>query len=146
MSDYDDPVVDEAWCQDRRAEVTEYLEREGVVHGRIGEWPAWHVAPYVSVWAIESVTRPDWVGWWAICGDLPTDYLSAKDIKNPREAVRAFANRWLKVSSCVTPGVPHPALNIRASAEWPSLAPLLESRVSILLEWASDESLWEEAV
>ena len=53
MPDYEDPAFEEQWCEARRAEVAAYLEREGVVHGRmhgrIGEWPAWHVAPYVSV-------------------------------------------------------------------------------------------------
>jgi hypothetical protein len=144
MSDYDDPAVEEAWCQDRRAEVSKHLQREGVDHGRIGEWPAWHIAPYVSVWAIESITRPGWVGWWAISGDLPTDYVSAKEIKQPREAVLAIANRWLEVSSCLARGVPHPELKIGTSTEWPSSAPLLESRASTLLEWANDQSLWEE--
>ena len=38
-----------------------YLQREGVEHGEIGEWPACHVAPYVSISAIASKKRPDWV-------------------------------------------------------------------------------------
>ena len=85
MPDYDDPPVEEQWCEDRRAQVAAYLQREGVEHGQIGEWPAWHVAPYVSIWAIESKKRPDRVGWWVICGDLPTDYVSAAKIKHPRD-------------------------------------------------------------
>jgi hypothetical protein len=59
---YDDPAVEERWCESRRVEVVDYLRREGVGHRRVGEWPAWHVAPYVSVWAVESRTRPGWVG------------------------------------------------------------------------------------
>ncbi|MBL0041714.1 MAG: DUF4826 family protein [Xanthomonadales bacterium] len=51
---YDDPELEERWCMDRRQEVESYLSKEQVPHGRIGEWPAWHVAPYVSIWAIES--------------------------------------------------------------------------------------------
>ena len=140
MSNYDD----EDWCQERRAEVSEYLKCEGIVHGRVAEWPGWHIAPYVSVWAIESDSRPDWVGWWAICGDLPTDYVSAREIRSPREAVIAIAERWLEVSSCMARGVPHPELKIGNSNEWPSLVPLLESRASTLLQWANDQSLWEE--
>jgi Domain of unknown function (DUF4826) len=91
LPDYNDPAVEEQWCAERRAEVTAYLQRERVDHGRVGEWPAWHVAPYVSIWAIESKQRPGWVGWWAICGDLPTDYVSAETIKEPRDAVRSIA-------------------------------------------------------
>ncbi len=73
---------EERWCQERRAQVAEYLRREGVRHGRIGEWRAWHVAPYVSVWAIESATLPESVGWWVICGDGPTDYRHACPSEN----------------------------------------------------------------
>jgi hypothetical protein len=79
--DYDDPEVEERWCEQQRVAVNEYLQSQGVKHGRVGDWPAWHVAPYVSIWAIESVNRPEWIGWWVICGDLPTDYISASDIE-----------------------------------------------------------------
>jgi Domain of unknown function (DUF4826) len=85
VPDFDDPVVEEQWCQERRAQVEEYLLSEGVEPGRIGEWPALHVAPYVSVWAVESRSRPEWVGWWVICGDMLTDYVSAAQIKHPRD-------------------------------------------------------------
>ena len=91
--DYDDPATEHRWCADRRVEVADYLAAEGVAHGQIGAWPAWHVAPYVSVWAIESKRKPGWVGWWVLCGDLPTDYVSAATIKHPRKAVEAFAHR-----------------------------------------------------
>ena len=56
--DYDDPNVEERWCSERRSEVAAYLAAEGVTHGRIGEWPAWHLAPHVSIWAIESQAKP----------------------------------------------------------------------------------------
>lgn len=91
MRDYDDPAVEEQWCEERRAEVTAYLQRERVEHGRVGEWPAWHVAPYVSIWAIESKKRVDSIGWWVICGDVPTDYVSATHMKHPRDVMRAIA-------------------------------------------------------
>ncbi len=42
---YDDPAIEEQWCSERRAQVIEYLEREKVSHGEVGEWPAWHVVP-----------------------------------------------------------------------------------------------------
>ena len=104
MPDYGEPAVVEQWVGARRAEVTVYLQREGVEHGRIGEWPAWHVAPYVSLWAIESKERPDWVGWWVICGDLPTDYVSAAKIKHPREAIRSIAGEWREQARLMTSG------------------------------------------
>ena len=47
--DYDDPVVEEQWCAKCRATVAEYLTDRKIEHGRVGEWPAWHIAPCVSI-------------------------------------------------------------------------------------------------
>ena len=142
--DYDDASVEERWCGDRRAEVARYLGGAGVAHGRIGEWPAWHVAPYVSVWAIESKVRPGSVGWWVICGDLPTDYVSAAGIEHPRKAVQAFAGRWRAYCDAVRSGAPHPDVTIDGAGRAPvALVPLLEGRARTLASWAADDSAWE---
>jgi hypothetical protein len=143
LPDYNDPAVEEQWCAERRAEVTAYLQRERVDHGRVGEWPAWHVAPYVSVWAIESKQRPGWVGWWVICGDLPTDYVSAETIKQPRDAVRSIAEEWREQARLIATGESHPDIYIGRPEDRASLAPLLVARASKLLEWADDDSVWD---
>ena len=135
--------MEEQWCAERRAEVTAYLERERVDHGRVGEWPAWHVAPYVSIWAIESKQRPGWVGWWVISGDLPTDYVSAKTIKQPRDAVRSIAEGWREQARLMATGESHPDIYIGRPEDRASLAPLLAARASKLLEWADDDSVWD---
>lgn len=144
MANYDDPAQEEKWCDERRGEVAAYLRNEGVSHGRIGEWPAWHVAPYVSIWAIESAARPEWVGWWVICGDLPTDYVSADTIKHPRDAMRAISKRWLEVSGYMSRGEKHPTVNIGSPDTWPTLGPLLGSRAETLARWANDDSAWDD--
>jgi hypothetical protein len=140
--DWDDPAVEEHWCDERRRIVTEYLANQGLVHGEVGAWPAWHIAPYVSIWAVESLLAPDHVGWWAICGDLPTDYLSAATIKHPRKALLAFAEIWKEVAGCMVEGVPHPDISIGPSPPNPELASLLESRSDLLRRFAEDDSLW----
>jgi hypothetical protein len=140
--DYDDPDVEERWCNERRSAVIAYLAQQHLVHGAVGEWPAWHVAPYVSIWAIESACKPGWVGWWVISGDLPTDYVSADAIKHPREAMRAIAVRWQGAAVLMAQGTGPPGVAIGSPNDWPSLAPLLESRAKLLQEWAGDESLW----
>lgn len=140
--DWDDPAVEEHWCDECRRIVTEYLAKQGLVHSEVGTWPAWHVAPYVSIWAIESLLAPDHVGWWAICGDLPTDYLSAATIKHPRIALLAFAEIWKEVAECMVKGVPHPDTSIGPSQPNPELASLLESRSDVLRRFAEDDSLW----
>ena len=134
MRDYQDPDVEQQWCEERRAEVTAYLQREGVEHGRVAEVPAWHVAPYVSIWARESKKRPDWIGWWVICGDVPTDYTSAAHLKHPREAMRAIAEEWRNQANLMATGERQADIYIGRPEHWASLAPLLETRASMLLE------------
>jgi hypothetical protein len=137
-------VDEERWCAERRAQVADYLKGEAVTHGPIGEWPAWHVAPYVSVWAIESTKNPGWVGWWVICGDLPTDYVSSDGIRHPREAVRAIARRWRELVPYLERGEGHPSVSLGTGETSKTLAPLLRARSALLADWADDDSVWPQ--
>lgn len=141
---WDDPVVEERWCAERRQQVVEYLSRQGIEHGNIGLWPAWHVVPYVSIWAIESLRNPGSVGWWAISGDLPTDYTSAGTTRNPRAAMRRFADTWNDVAACMRKGIPHAEIAFGPSEQNSELAPLLERRAEALNQLAADHSLWPD--
>jgi len=142
--DYDDPKVEERWCSERRSDVAAYLTAERVTHGRIGEWPAWHLAPHVSIWAIESHAKPGWVGWWVICGDLPTDIVSSASVKHPREAMLAFATRWRSAAELMASGQSSAEFSVGSPAEWPSLAPLLAARSALLQDLATDTGVWDE--
>jgi len=135
-------MEEERWCEERRAEAAEYLRGEGVDHGRVAEWPAWHVAPHVSLWGIESGRAAESVGWWVICGDLPTDYVSARQAADPREALRAFAARWSEVAAYMFRGEAHPTIEIGSPATWPRLAPLLKKRAELLNSCADDAPQW----
>lgn len=141
--DYDDPVAEEQWCAECRATVAAYLTDRKIEHARVGEWPAWHIAPYVSIWAIESAKRPEKIGWWVICGDLPTDYISADAIKHPRDAMRGIAERWMEVSASMKRGEAHPTVTIGPPELRSELGLLLEKRAELLLEWTQDDALWE---
>src|SRR5712672_2584609 len=82
------------WCAARRLHVLDYLQSALVAHGRVGEDPAWYLCPYVSLWAVESMKAPGWVGWWVIAGDCPTDIVTCDGDRTPRSALRDFASRW----------------------------------------------------
>ncbi|MCC6153023.1 MAG: DUF4826 family protein [Candidatus Hydrogenedentes bacterium] len=142
MSDSDNRD-EETWCAIQRLQVIAYLEEQGLHHGDVGEWPAWHLAPYVSVWAIDSLKSPGWVGWWAICGDLPTDYISAGAMRHPRDAVRGIANRWLEAVTFLQKGQQHPDFTFE-NQDAQQLATLLETRAKTLREWTENDTLWPE--
>jgi hypothetical protein len=144
IDDYENPEVEERWCAEQRTQVEDYLEVQKIDHGEVGEWPAWHAAPYVAVWAIESKINPGWIGWWAISGDLPTDYISAETVKHPREAIRSFAVVWAEVSGYMLRGESHPSIKIGCPDDWPMLGDLLKRRSELLAQFAEDESIWEE--
>lgn len=142
--DYDDPDVEEAWVEQQGREVARYLVTTGVRHGEVSEWPTWHVAPATSIWAIESGKTPGALGWWVISGDHPTDYMSARDANNPRDALRGFAQRWHELATYMKAGKPHPSIVMGSPAQWPELAPMLEGRAKVLSEWAADAALWDD--
>lgn len=144
MQDYDDPEIEAQWCAQRRQEIDQYLRNQGVTHGGIGDKPAWHVAPYVSIWAVASAGAPQEPGWWAISGDLPNDYVSATNAKSPRDAVHAIATLWLEAAECMARGDSHPTFRIGSGEQNRELAPMLESRATLLLDWANDAELWED--
>jgi hypothetical protein len=142
MADVDD-TDEEAWCNKQRAIVIDYLAREKLTHGEIGDRPAWHVYPYVAVWAIESVRNPGSVGWWAISGDLPTDYITCGLQRHPREGMRDIALRWQKGASRMEQGKAPEDWNVGVSSNRAELAPLLASRAEVLLSFVADDGLWE---
>jgi hypothetical protein len=144
MTDWDDPKEDERWCEEQRTNVKRYLADAGVLHGAIGERPTWHVAPYVSIWAIESKQAPHFVDWWIISGDGPTDFVSSEKIKHPRDAMRAIGQQWKELSEYMATGREHPSYNFGKPEDWPEIAPRLAERAAALLEMSEDDSLWEK--
>jgi hypothetical protein len=139
------PDADEAWCAARAADVAAYLQRTALPHGRVGEWPAWHVMPYASIWAIESKDRPEWIGWWVLCGDLPTDGLPAQGIDTPRDAMRAFGKRWTAHADALDHGEVPPAWRHLGDDALPKLTAQLRTRGTALTTWAADDSAWPAA-
>ena len=142
--DYEDDAVVEAWCADMRKEVEHYIESEGYECGEIGEWPAWQVPPYVSVWAVESATEPGYVGAWVLCGDLPTDLIEGDDITHPREAMAKIADRWQEYVANARAGKPNDGMEIETGDDPEEMLDMLESRAAVLNDWALDDEMWTD--
>jgi hypothetical protein len=138
----DDVAEEEAWCAHQRDVAIEYMSLQATTFGALGEWPAWHLAPYVSVWAVESIAAPGRVGWWVICGDLPTDYTSGADTPDPRAAMIRFATRWCELAASMERGEQPSGFTVGTPKNADELAPLLKARARILTQWANDDTVW----
>jgi hypothetical protein len=142
--DWDDESNIDRWCMEQRENVERYMSEQPVEFGALGEWPAWNVAPYVSVWAVESIESPGKIGWWVISGDLPTDYTSGAGTQDPRSAVAAFATLWESAAAKMERGEHLDHFIIGDPENAYALAPLLKSRAKLLMEWANDDSCWDD--
>jgi hypothetical protein len=143
MPDYNEEQ-EEAWVADERNKVVAYLVQQRVEHLGVGEWPAFHLQPYLAIWVVQSKKCPGAIGWWAISGDAPTDYMSGEGVHHPRKAMAHFSRRWAEVSDYMRRGQAHPETRIGKKEDWPDLAPLLRSRSELLGEFAANDELWEE--
>ena len=135
---------EEEWVKQEREKVLTYLASERCEHAGVGEWPAFYVDPYVALWAVQSPTAPGRIGWWAISGDLPTDYMSSRSGYHPRDVLRHFSAEWSSVAESMRRGEEHPRTKMGNPSLWPTMVPLLEMRAQILKDYADDDSLWEE--
>jgi hypothetical protein len=135
---------EEEWVAQEREKVIAYLSSQKCEHAGVGEWPAFHIDPYIALWAVQSPSSPGRIGWWAISGDLPTDYMSSNSGYHPRDALRHFSAEWRSVAESMRRGEEHSRTKIGKPDLWPTMAPLLEKRAELLKEYADDDSLWEE--
>ncbi len=137
-----DPAGDDTWFAGLREKVVDCIELAGIRHAVIRDRPDWHLAPYLSIWAIEHPRYPDWTAWWVICGDLPTDLISGTMIRTPRDALHAFGRLWLEAVGLLLRGeVPSAAINgLGISRED---APLVERQAEFMISWALDDFCWE---
>lgn len=137
-------IEEENWLADERRKVLEYLEVQGCDHGGVAEWPVIHIYQDFALWEVQSSRHAGRIGWWAISGDVPTDYMSSEDGEHPRDALRYFSNQWRDVAAHMKCGKEHPVYHIGTPAEWPELAPLLEFRADVLSDCADDDEVWAE--
>jgi hypothetical protein len=130
-----------AWVAEQRATVMRYLARERVPGVRVADEPAWHIALEVAVWPVlgaRSGTR----SYWAISGNVPTDFLPADIAPDARHAVAAFAERWRTLARYLKRGEKHPTIWVESRADERELAAMLASRARLLAEWAAADEYW----
>jgi len=131
------------WLAEERKKVLDYLAAEGCRHAGVADWPIFYEEPDLALWAVQSTKHSGRTGWWAISGDLPTDYMSSSDGEQPQDALRHFAAEWAEVAGFMRRGEPHPTLETGDPRDWPAMAALLEQRAQALEAYADDEEIWE---
>ncbi len=121
---------DAAWAAEQREAVEAYLQRQGCEHAGVSLEPRWQLPPYLAVWAVRSKAHPDAVGWWAISGDVPTDYVSAaRDIRDTSDVLAAFSREWLRYVEAMSRGE---HVGVGEPQNTCELAPLLRDRARML--------------
>jgi hypothetical protein len=121
-----------AWAADQRKLVEHYLQVQGCDHGGVSLEPRWYLPPYLAVWAIRSKSHPDRVGWWAISGDVPTDYMTAtRELRGTADVLAAFGAQWSRAAEKMSRGE-YAGIGKRENIA--ELAPLLHSRAESLHE------------
>lgn len=127
-----------AWAAAQRERVVEYLASQNVDHRGVSLEPRWLLSPYVAIWAVRSKANPDRIGWWAISGDLPTDYLTCGKERDNADVLLAFSTQWKKAAAQMAKGLQLPDYQIGPPGREKELAPMLLSRADILEEFADD--------
>jgi hypothetical protein len=134
----------ENWVVKQREVVIQYLQAQNVDHAGVGEWPAWEVAPYFAIWAVQSNVAPGQVGWWAFSGDIPTDYISGENIPDPRVALEQLLKSWHSHIPHLKRGENPPGITLGNAKNRQLLGDLLERRIRILAAYYEDDALWDE--
>lgn len=135
---------EESWIEAQRKHAEDYLRAQRVEHLGVGQYPAFHVHPYLALWAVQSRRSPGSIGWWAVTGDLPADYISSNEARHPRYALRAFSCHWHEVSRFMLRGEEHPDYRIGTPDQWPELGDLLRRRAEVLESYAADDEIWTD--
>ena len=133
----DDPE-EATWVARQRDVVIDYLARERCEHSGVSQEPRWFVSPYVAVWAVRSKANPDRVGWWAVSGDLPTDYITASHQKSTGDVLISFAKQWRAAADRMTRGEHADDYVVGDPSQAKSLAPLLLKRAELLQQFGED--------
>lgn len=127
-----------AWAASQRLRVVDYLAAERCDHAGVSLEPRWFLSPYLAIWAVRSKLNPGRIGWWAISGDVPTDYISCTKERDNVDVLLSFSRVWKSTADYMAKGLWAPNHQIGPPGRQKELAPLLRSRAELLEEYASD--------
>jgi hypothetical protein len=121
---------DAAWAARQREVVEDYLQAQGCDHAGVSLEPRWYLSPYLAVWAVRSKANAQLVGWWAISGDVPTDYMTAtRELRSTADVLAAFSAQWSQAAETMSKGQ-YAGFGKRENIA--ELAPLLRTRAEML--------------
>lgn len=140
QADYTNPQVEEAWLRAKRTEIESHLGQSGAGYGGVSDWPVWFAAPITSVWGIESLVSPGFVGWWAIAGDHPPDCISSQNHKDPRSALRAICDRWGEALAAALQDGPSAGVAERENLH--GIAFRLKAQIAAVRACVENDALW----
>jgi len=127
-----------AWAAGQHDRVVDYLASQAAKHAGVSLEPRWFLHPYVAIWSVRSNERPDRIGWWAISGDLPTDYLTCANEQENADVLLSFSRRWKAAAEQMATGVQPSGYCIGPPGLEKELAPLLLTRAQLLEDFAND--------
>jgi Domain of unknown function (DUF4826) len=127
------------WVAAQRQIVVDYLVNQRLQHGGVSLEPPWFLSPYLAVWAIRSSANSDLVGWWAVSGDVPTDYITCRDEQDPGDVLTEFSKVWKAAAKKMAVGkqLDNSVIGGGDPARAKELAPLLLRRAEMLEELAA---------
>jgi hypothetical protein len=130
---------DAEWIAGQRQVVVDYLVSQRLQHGGVSLEPRWFMSPYLALWAIRSRANPDRVGWWAISGDVPTDYIMCGDEQDPGDVLTEFSKLWKMAAKKMAVGeqLDNCIIGGGNPARAKEIAPLLLRRAEMLQELAA---------
>lgn len=136
----------ENWVTQQREQVIQYLQAQNILHQGVGTWPAFEIAPYFAIWAIQSNISQGQIGWWAFSGDIPTDYISGQNITDPRQALGHLLKTWQEYIPHLKHGLNPPGIEIGTDKNRKELGALLVRRIQLLTKYYEDADIWEEVL
>jgi len=110
--------------------------------------PAFHIAPIIAVWAVESINNPGWVGFWAFSGNLPGDVISRDwndKNDNPRKALARMNAVWRTYIGHLQKGNNPPNVKLGNNENQRiEMSGILQENVSMFDSIIDDDSIWDE--